>query len=128
MFCGILRANRWKTESHMATLTVPETPQASETDRALEREFRQLADQWYEETRFLSSTSEIVSKETYYQIVALGRRVIPLILQELQERGGHWFLALRALTKDDPVNPQDRGNMRKMTQAWLDWGRRHNQI
>ena len=113
----------------MATLTVPETQQqASEADDELEREFRQLTDQWYAETRFLSSTSEIVSKETYYQIVALGRRAIPLILRELQERGGHWFLALRALTKDDPVNPQDRGNMRRMTQAWLDWGRNHNQI
>jgi hypothetical protein len=113
----------------MATLTNPEAhQQAGEADNELEREFRQLTDQWYEETRFLSSTSEIVSRETYYQIVALGRRVIPLILRELQERGGHWFLALRALTKEDPVNPQDRGNMRRMTQAWLDWGRNHNQI
>lgn len=113
----------------MATLTIQEgQQQASEADHELEREFRQLTDQWYEETRFLSSTSEIVSKETYYQIVALGRRVIPLILRELQERGGHWFLALRALTKADPVNPQDRGNMRRMTQAWLDWGRNNNQI
>ena len=113
----------------MSTLTIQDAPQqASEADDELEREFRQLTDQWYEETRFLSSTSEIVSKETYYQIVALGKRVIPLILRELQERNGHWFLALRALTKDDPVGPQDRGNMRRMTQAWLDWGKKHNQI
>lgn len=119
----------WEIQSHMSTLTIQDAQQqASEADRELEREFRQLTDQWYEETRFLSSTSEIVSKETYYQIVALGRRVIPLILRELQERGGHWFLALRALTKDDPVDQQDRGNMRRMKQAWLDWGKRHNQI
>lgn len=113
----------------MATLTIQDAQQqAGEVDHELETEFRELTDQWYEEIRFLSSTSEIVSKETYYKIVALGRRVIPLILRELQERGGHWFLALRALTKDDPVDPQDRGNMRKMTQAWLDWGKRHNQL
>lgn len=115
-------------QPHMSTLTIQDAQQAGEADRELEREFRQLTDQWYEETRFLSSTSEIVSKETYYQIVALGRRVIPLILRELQERGGHWFLALRALTKDDPVDQQDRGNTKRMTQAWLDWGKRHNQI
>lgn len=113
----------------MATLTIPDAQQqASEVDHELAGEFRQLTDQWYEETRFLSSTSEIVSKETYYQIVALGRRVVPFILRELEERGGHWFLALRALTRDDPVDPQDRGNIRRMTQAWLDWGKRHNQI
>ncbi|MEK6410468.1 MAG: hypothetical protein AABN34_26390 [Acidobacteriota bacterium] len=113
----------------MATLTIQDAQQQpSEADCELETKFRQLTDQWYEETRFLSSTSEIVSKETYYQIIALGRRVIPLILRELQERGGHWFLALRALTKEDPVNPKDRGNRRRMTQAWLDWGKNHNQI
>ena len=113
----------------MSTLTIQDAQQqASDDNHELETEFRRLTDQWYEETRFLSSTSEIVSKETYYQIVALGKRVTPLILRELEERGGHWFLALRALTKDDPVNQQDRGNMRKMTQAWLDWGKRHNQI
>lgn len=112
----------------MATLTIPEPQQqASDADEDLEREFRQLADQWYEETRFLSSTSEIVSKETYYQIVAMGRKVIPHILRDLQERGVHWFLALRAITKTDPVEPQDRGNVRLMTQAWLDWGKRHDQ-
>jgi hypothetical protein len=102
--------------------------QAKEANYALEREFRELADQWYQETMWLSSTSEIVSKEVYYQIISLGKQIIPFILKELQERGGHWFLALRVLARANPVKPEDRGNIRKMTQAWLEWGRDHNHI
>lgn len=126
-----LKVHAHKIAKHAMRLQQAEAQareQAKKADDELEREFRELADQWYEETMFLSSTSDILSKETYYQIVALGRKIIPLILCELQERGGHWFLALRVLTKDNPVRQEDRGNMRKMTQAWLDWGKEHNHI
>ncbi len=98
-------------------------PQMTETE--LRQEFAALAEEWRQETMFFSSTSAIVSSFAYYRIIGLGRAVVPLILRDLQEHGGHWFLALRALTGENPVAPEVAGSMKKMTQAWLEWGRQH---
>ncbi len=102
--------------------------QATAINPALEKKFRELVSHWREETAFISSTSEIVTKFSYYRIIALGKDAIPLILRELKENGGHWFLALQALTGENPVKPEDIGRMRVMAQAWLEWGQQHNLI
>jgi len=52
---------------------------------------------------------------------------VPLILRDLHmkaEDPDHWFWALQALTGDDPVPEDARGDMRQMAAAWLDWGHR----
>jgi hypothetical protein len=105
-----------------------EKARLNEIDPALEREFRALADQWRRETMMMSSTSDIVSNFAYHQIIGMGEKAIPPILRELQESGGHWFWALRAITRTNPVKPEDRGNVRKMAQAWLEWGRRRGYV
>lgn len=99
--------------------------QAREVDPELEGEFRALADQWRAETMHLSSTTEKAMNFAYQQIIGMGKEVLPLILRELQLRGGHWFWALSVITRgrENPVRPEDRGNVRRMTQAWLEWGR-----
>ena len=53
----------------------------------------------------------------------MGNSVIPLILRELQERGGDWYRALRILSGDDPVPLGAQGNVQKMKECWLRWGR-----
>jgi hypothetical protein len=85
--------------------------------------FRQLTDQWREETRFLSSTTAICTHPAYQRVIGLGPQVIPLILTELQKEPGHWFWALQALTGENPVRLADQGNLPTMTAAWLTWGR-----
>jgi hypothetical protein len=55
----------------------------------------------------------------YQRIIGMGPVVLPLILREMQERGGHWFWALRAISEEDPVDAQDAGAIKKMTEAWL---------
>ncbi len=98
---------------------------SKETVPELEEEFRALADQWRAETMHLSSTTEKAMNFAYKQIIGMGKEVLPLILRELQLRGGHWFWALSVITRgrENPVRPEDRGNVRRMAQAWLDWGR-----
>ena len=88
-----------------------------------ESEFRPLADQWREETGALSSVSQITMHPAYQRIIDMGERVIPLILQELEERRDHWFRALHAITGENPVPPEAAGNVRLMTESWLNWGR-----
>ena len=49
--------------------------------------------------------------------------VVPLILAELATEPDHWFWALHAITEENPVAPKDSGNVGKMTDAWIKWGR-----
>jgi hypothetical protein len=41
----------------------------------------------------------------------------------MEDRGGHWFWALKAIAGVDPVAPEDRGRVEAMREAWLRWGR-----
>ena len=90
--------------------------------------FRQLAERWREETQFLSSTTAICTHPAYQRIIGLGPRVIPLILAELAREPGQWFWALRALTGENPVPPDDQGRVQAMADAWLAWGRQNGWV
>ena len=91
-------------------------------DEELLKKFEQLADQWERETQNMSSTVHKSMHGAYQDIIAMGPRVIPLILDRLRDKGGHWYWALAHLAKTDPVPPNARGNVQKMREAWLKWG------
>ena len=90
--------------------------------------FGELANEWHDEVDFLSSPSVITGNDTYLQIISMGREVIPLILEDLKERGGLWYRALRILSGEDPVHIDERGNIEEMKRAWLEWGRERGYI
>lgn len=91
---------------------------------SLASKFRDLAATWKRETAFTSSLHDIVMNTAYQRIIGLGPKVIPLILHELQRRPNHWFWALKALTAADPVKDEDRGDVAKMAEAWIEWGKK----
>jgi hypothetical protein len=76
----------------------------------------------------ISSTTERATNFAYQQIIGMGEKVLPFIFRELQETGGHWFWALRAITGENPVGPESRGNINRMAQAWLEWGRQRGYV
>ncbi|WP_335148338.1 hypothetical protein [Nostoc sp.] len=51
------------------------------------------------------------------------KAVIPLLLRELEKKSGHWFWALKSISREDPVPPESRGKIKEMTKAWLEWGK-----
>lgn len=55
----------------------------------------------------------------------MGKPVVPLILRDLEKSPDHWFWALRAITGEDPVKPEQRGRMQQMAQAWIQWGKEY---
>jgi hypothetical protein len=59
----------------------------------------------------------------YKAIVALGWDAVPLLIKALHETPDLWFPALREITGENPVHPNDRGDYTKMTEAWTAWGR-----
>jgi transcriptional regulator with XRE-family HTH domain len=86
-------------------------------------EFHRLADSWREQTSHLSSVSAIAMHPAYQQIIGMGRAALPLILRELEREPNHWFWALNAITKFNPVKQEQRGNLKEMSKAWLEWGK-----
>ena len=85
--------------------------------------FRRLADQWKEESQFMSNTAQMVLLHSYLGIIGMGPPAVPLILEELQREPDHWFRALEAITQENPVPPEAAGRVEMMAQAWIDWGK-----
>ena len=83
--------------------------------------FQALVRQWKEATLLLSSITDMAMHPAYQQIIGMGPSVLPLLFAELRREPDHWFWALKAITGQDPVPPADRGNVRRMADAWLKW-------
>jgi len=88
-----------------------------------EKKFQELAQKWRAETSHLSRISHISMNQYYQNIIGMGPAAIPLILKDLKENGpDHWFWALTAITCENPLTEDIAGNMKAMTEAWIQWG------
>lgn len=84
--------------------------------------FRQLADEWYRD-RPRGDIRAMCMHRAYLRIVGMGPIAVPFILEELQRKPEHWFVALALLTdRDDVVPAESRGRIRDMADAWIKWG------
>jgi hypothetical protein len=106
----------------MDTLPRSETPLLSPSESVEER-FRRLEARWTAETGYLSSCSDIVEHPAFREIIGLGKAVVPFLLRDLEERPRLWVWALPEITGENPVSPNEGGNIGKMSEAWLRWGR-----
>ncbi len=86
--------------------------------------FEQLATQWRNETKFLSSITDKSLHPCYQRIIGLGPEAIPIVLMDIRKKGGHWFWALESITGENPVLPEHYGDIKKMTLDWIEWGKR----
>jgi hypothetical protein len=94
----------------------------------LEKDFRHLAITCKSETALLSQIEGKARHPAYRQIVAMGQRVVPFILRELQRDPGHWFRALREITGEDPVPEEHAGDIQAMADDWVNWGKKKGLI
>jgi hypothetical protein len=104
--------------------SIPETHAASVSSaEEIENRFRQLEATWMAEVGYSSSARVLSEHPAFREIVALGPAVVPLMLCDLAKRPRLWVWALPEITGVDPVPELDRGNIAKMSEAWLRWGR-----
>jgi hypothetical protein len=89
-----------------------------------EQRFRKLADKWSSEVSTISSPRDLVSHPCYREIIKLGWDVVPYLLEDLQHNDGYWFEALHEITRIQPFDRNDAGNVKRMTAAWVAWGKR----
>lgn len=108
-------------------MTTPSAAPRPAPDEARER-FQRLADEWKEKSRHLSNTAQMAMLRPYQQIIGMGDRAVPLLLEELQREPDHWFWALEAITQENPVPPEAAGKVREMAAAWISWGKQHGYV
>lgn len=91
-------------------------------------EFYKYSRAWEEETGGVSSLSEITGSMNYLRIIAMGERALPFIFAELSKRPAPWFVALRAITRNDQIGVEYPGDFRRKGMAWLEWGKENGYI
>ncbi|MDQ3009450.1 MAG: hypothetical protein M3X11_01920 [Acidobacteriota bacterium] len=104
-----------------ATASNGQTANSVSLTNPLESRFRHLADQWRNETKYLSSLSKMALHPAYQKIIGLGQPAVPLILSELQKSSDHWLWALHSITGEDPAQPN--ATFREAVESWIEWGK-----
>jgi hypothetical protein len=104
--------------------TIPTTSAAGGAE-TIEQRFERLADRWQEETGVISSTSQIVAHPAFLEILSMGEAVLPLVLRRMEQRQGHWDLAMGEITGRKPFPPSAAGKVEVIERAWLDWARKN---
>ena len=112
-------------EEYITRLVVKDTLSGRSSKRTFAKRFQNLVKTWKQESLLMSSAAEMAKLPSYQQIIKMGESALPLILCELEKDPGHWFWALIKITGIDPVPPENRGDVRKMAFAWLNWGKQH---
>ncbi len=106
----------------MATVPVQNLPRVPPVEN-VEQRLRRLESAWKMDTEFLSDAGKIINHLAFKAIIALGQEAVPIMLSDLQSRPSLWVWALPEMTGANPVPVTDGGNIRKMSDAWLKWGR-----
>ncbi len=108
------------------SMTSQNRPRSTSLRKAIlmneENWFAFRARKWKTETNGMSSIDRKTRHPSYQAIIQMGKRIIPLILEDLQREPNHWFSALKIISGQSPVSPVDRGNILRMREEWLKWG------
>ena len=122
--------NRRNLELHskiVAAHEVIELVQVIDQSEADSKLFSSLIEEWHKERRNATWTVDIAMSPSYQKIIAMGKeRAVPLILKQLAKEGDepdHWFWALRILTDANPVPQEHQGDMVRMAEDWIAWGK-----
>ncbi|TAE72751.1 MAG: hypothetical protein EAZ85_08920 [Bacteroidetes bacterium] len=91
----------------------------------LQIKFKLLAEQWYDETKYFSFAKQI-ENETYFHILAMGKTIVPFIINELENGKNVWFNILKKLTHDNPIKQQNIGKPNLMANDWIEWAKTKN--
>jgi len=86
-------------------------------------EFDYLSSRWRQETAHISSVQKKAVHRAYQRIIGMGAAVVPFILKDLNQTHDDWFWALTAITGENPIANEIAGDISKMTEAWIEWGR-----
>lgn len=92
--------------------------------------FCALATEWKNATGGLPRVIDKIRHPAYRRIISWGMDAVPHILNDISssEEPAHWFEALHEITGANPVDDRETGNLTKMAEAWIRWGKKRNLI
>ena len=92
----------------------------------LEKEFNELAEQWYLETRMFSFIRQKAMHIAYQNIIGMGKDALPFIFRELSKGKGDWIYAIERITrlKENPV--PGNATFKETIAIWLDWATKND--
>lgn len=102
-------------------------PRSQSDKDDLRETFERLKRAWVEKSEHMSVVADMVLLDEYLEIIGLGPRVIPLIIETLRNEGGHWFFALKALAGgvDHAAGAKTVKEGRK---RWIEWYESANKL
>ncbi len=109
-----------ETSSRNATQNV--LPKNTELSSEVVNNFYTLAAQWESEVAGLSLTAKMSEHPAYQEIINMGMKIVPLLLSELKNNPLYWLSALSEITGENPIKPEQRGRIKQMASAWIEWG------
>ena len=96
---------------------------------SLEKQFKDLAEKWKDETGIYSTSQQKVYNKHYLTIISLGESVLPFILKDMKDGGTwHWHTALSVIADINILPQEDMSNPKKIKAAWIKWGGNKNII
>ena len=115
----------------VALIAIVDDPDAAILENGedeIQEKFHKLANQWTQDVEDMSSTVEMTKHPAYQEIINMGQAIIPLMLKDLSHNPLYWLPALRQITQENPVHPEQRGKIKQMADAWLNWGKEKGYI
>ncbi|HEX3356314.1 MAG TPA: hypothetical protein VHS31_04965 [Tepidisphaeraceae bacterium] len=91
--------------------------------QSTEEKFFALAAIWRRHIRGRSIVN--YSHPAYFQIMTMGRAVVPFLLQDVARGVGTWYVALQSILNVSAESPDARGDAAAVRKAWIDWGKRN---
>lgn len=99
---------------------------SKQAEKSLKDVFDALSVRWEAKTMFAPTLP--TSSPIYLAIMALGKPVVPLILERVQENQPYWFSLLTDITGQNPASKLSVGNHDKTVQAWVEWAYKNNML
>lgn len=118
----------WRKALARARVPAAEAPGSGAVLAASQAVFTELANTWRRETAAMSSVASMAMHPAYQRIIGMGAAALPLIFRQLSRQPGHWFWALAAITGENPVPPEEAGDVRRMTERWLEFARKRGYL
>ena len=83
--------------------------------------FEDLKNKWWVESSIYSNPRNLYTNENYKKIISLGKKIVPILISDLNTPNGDWFQALQEITGESPILEENIGDVTKMAQYWKNW-------
>ena len=90
-------------------------------DNELKSTFEALKNKWIEEVGCQSNPRNLYKNKFYQAIISMGKKVIPILIEDFKSPQGDWFQALYEITGVNPIREGNGGYVPKMIEDWENW-------